>query len=57
MSVLIYGFSSINVADGDSLKEIDGVSLSNGYMAFGVHDGKFYSYIKRVMMGLHPLSG
>jgi hypothetical protein len=44
MSVLIYGFSSINVADGDSLKEIDGVSLSNGYMAFGVHDGKFYSY-------------
>ena len=38
MATLIYGFTSLNVADGNSLKEIDGALLNDGDMALGIYN-------------------
>ncbi len=37
MATLIYGFTSLDIADGNSLKEIDGAILNDGDMALGIH--------------------
>jgi len=38
MATLIYGFTSLNVADGNSLKEINGALLNDGDMALGIYN-------------------
>ena len=38
MATLIYGFTSLNVADGNSLKELDGATLNDGDMALGIYN-------------------
>lgn len=40
MATLIYGFTSLNVADGNSLKEINGALLNDADMALGIYDSK-----------------
>lgn len=40
MATLIYGFTSLNIADGNSLKEIDGALLNDADMALGIYDSK-----------------
>lgn len=37
MATLIYGFTSLDVTDGNSLKEIDGALLNDGDMAIGMY--------------------
>ena len=40
MATLIYGFTSLNVADGNSLKEINGALLNDADMALGIYNSQ-----------------
>ena len=40
MTTLIYGFTSLNVADGNSLKEINGALLNDADMALGIYNSQ-----------------
>ena len=44
MATLIYGFTSLDVTDGNSLKEIDGALLNDGDMAMGIYNTRHGFY-------------
>jgi len=44
MATLIYGFTSLDVTDGNSLKEIDGALLNDGDMAMGIYNTRHCFY-------------